>query len=60
MKWLIMLTLQTKNDVTVTLETLEILPKPHSVVPLAPTFSRLQDHQIPDPRLRDHKTLAAG
>ena len=30
------------------------LPKWHPVISLAPIFSKLQDHQIPDLRLRDH------
>ena len=32
------------------------LPKQHSVFLLIPTFSRLQDHWIPDFRLCDHRT----
>ena len=32
------------------------LPKWHTVFPLAPTFSKLQDHRIPDLWLRDHGT----
>ena len=30
------------------------LPKWHPVISLAPIFSKLQDHQIPDLWLRDH------
>ena len=32
------------------------LPKCYSVFSLAPIFSKLQDHQIPDLRLHDHRT----
>ena len=30
------------------------LPKWHAVFSLAPIFSKLQDHQIPDLQLHDH------
>ena len=47
LKWLIMLTSQTiKLQWSLRLPK---LPKQHSVFPLAPTFSRLWDHQIPEP-----------
>ena len=50
-----MLTLQTKNKITLTLETDQIVQTTF-YFPLPPTFSRLQDHQIPDLWLCDHRT----
>ena len=54
-EWLMMLTSQTKNKITVTLETDQIAQTTFCF-PLPPTFSMLQDHQIPDLWLHDHWT----
>ena len=47
--------LATKNKITLTLETDQIVQTTF-YFPLPPTFSRLQDHQIPDLWLCDHRT----
>ena len=54
-RWLVVLTLHIKNKITVQGSVrLTRLPKWHPVISLAPIFSKLRDHQIPDLRLHDH------
>ena len=52
-RWLIMSTSQTKNKSQWSLK-LTKFPKWHPVISLAPIFSKLQDHQIPELQLHDH------
>ena len=52
-RWLVMLTSQTKNKSQWSVRPTK-LPKWHPVISLVPVFSKLQDYQIPDLRLRDH------
>ena len=52
-RWLVMSTFQTKNKSQWSVR-LTKLPKWHAVFALAPIFSKLRDHQIPDLQLHHH------